>query len=1436
MSGKCLSLWIAVVLVSLGFAHVGGGLAGEVAESAAITGGPAGRPHVPLAGEWEVQFVREPGQAPAEDGWETSVRRGSRNVPLVMPRKVRVPGGLAEEHPERHRWGAWFRREVEVPREWSGDRVVLTIGRAMYGVAAYVDGQKAGEIPPYGGQLDLTDLVQPGENAVLRLYCGRLGEGLKSMDILSRRAAEYFRQKDKGGRWLAAPTGVFGLPEEFRLERRPAGIEVEDVWYRTFLRGGARIEPIVRVWSAGGRDDVSFRVSVYESGGDAAVLEKTYRVGEIPAGRSRHHLVVPAAALDVWDIGRPNLYFGQVTVLDGEGVQVDRSNPVRFGVREFWAQGRKLYLNDHPVTPVPSFTGYAESLDELIATGVNMVQRGFPLWFQYVTEDFRKLAAQCDEKGVLLIAGGMTHHELNLSDPELMNDYIEWAQKYYRRHANHPSIVMYGLGINSPGNYNHFGPETFGRTSSLMWNSLPTTRSYQVGRQVDPTRLFYFHGGPCGGDVTSGNWYPNHTPTQEVEDWVLEWSEEGDRPVLTVEALLSRFNVDYQKAREVYATEYVARKIGGAAYEAESGEYRDYIAYRYPRAQFWDLDISLHPLVDAERAETLRRAGRAWRYLGIGVNNWAGAPGSPGALDGQDRTRQAALDLRQTAMAWIGGPQEDFSLKDHNFYAAQTVEKTVLGIHDRHGAAKWQMDWELKGRESGSVVQSGEMTRNVSPFSRVKESFRFQVPGVAEPTDFVLALDVREEGSGRAVAKDAFDLTVFPRPKQAPAAAASETFFVLDPRGETTAWLEEMGVATRRWEAGSAAPGRVLVVGREALRGLKGLPYTAEEVESGLRVVVFEQHCRDLGNIGFRHEDRSPRQVFVRREEHPLAAGLNPEALRDWRGHATLISPGPEGDRTAVSRRFYRAGNRGSVASAIIETPHFGPFETVLDCEFDLSYTPLMRWRHGRGEIVFSQLDLVDRIGREPAADRVALNLIEYLRTPLEGGLRRTAVCLDPTTVERVRGLGFAAAPLPADGLGVEKHLLVVTGGQAGLVAGTRARIQTFVERGGDLLVLYADEELLADGLFGGRVEARPARVDTNLVGAAEHPLLRGAGPQNLHWRGVTDLVKVRSDADGFTPLLDGLAGVLPRGEGRVVFFQVDPERVADIAAAKEADPVLKDVDPETGEPKEKALSDARMRLHRARTRWHVNRLHGILLGNLGVRSSRALAKRLFEVRPEMTVAPVNEWMVLGPFPPREDADGGPLDRKDLSSRAAHRDMQYEFENREGGTTRWFAPNDVMHGLGEDGRNDFGKIYGIREGQAAVALTWIWSTRRREAEIGLGADWWLKVMVNGKQVFETSRSPWTFGINFERRINVTLEAGWNEIECHVASGSNGHILWFQIDNPGDLVVRRQLKKPQEPPENLPAVEELVSGDADPGFRLYSEPMGGKTDPYTYQPW
>ena len=144
-----------------------------------------------------------------------------------------------------------------------------------------------------------------------------------------------------------------------------------------------------------------------------------------------------------------------------------------------------------------------------------------------------------------------------------------------------------------------------------------------------------------------------------------------------------------------------------------------------------------------------------------------------------------------------------------------------------------------------------------------------------------------------------------------------------------------------------------------------------------------------------------------------------------------------------------------------------------------------MSWRHGRGEVVFCQLDLVDRVGREPGADQVAANLVRYLRTPLEtrARRRRSDRRRDGQGGGRPRFCGRARTEGP------ESRPPCAGGGRGGgLPAARREHVAGFLRKGGDVLVLYADEALAADPLFGGRVKTEKARVNTaGSIAAAPH-------------------------------------------------------------------------------------------------------------------------------------------------------------------------------------------------------------------------------------------------------------------------------------------------------------------------------------------------------------
>ncbi|NLO72984.1 MAG: hypothetical protein GX100_02595, partial [candidate division WS1 bacterium] len=1279
--------------------------------------------------------------------------------------------------------------------------------------------------------------VKFGQPNTLRLFSGRLGLGIQSLDRVSKAVGDYYASRDPERTWLTTGIGLICPADEFYLEARSPQVYVENTWYQTFTRGMQRVEPVITLQATQPISDLTAKVVIHDSVTGAAVKEKSVALPNLPRGESKHRIVMPAGELKRWGLYEPNLYFGQVTLIDEKGQELDRTPPTRFGLREVWAQGRLLYLNDGPVYFVCGPNPSENNVDQFMELGITMFSFGVPYWGRFLSEDTVPVAEMLDRKGAAYTTTGVSMSEMPMTDPEFLQDYDLWVRAYARRYQNHPSVFIYGLGYNTPGSWPDFIPTRVGRTETIDWGNAFTTLARTFSLRADPTRLYYYYGGARGPDFWSANCYPNHAPTQEVEEWFSYWHEKGDRPVITFESTTGTMAwVDYERNYIPFGTEYAAIKAGDEAYDEESDEYLAYVNHTRARLEFWGLNMeSVAPLLVAQKNEARVRTTRAWRFWGVPFYNWdymgevyqpPKPPTGPRDLDG----------LRRNSLAWIGGPPEAWPAKDHNFFAGDRITKSLMLLRDRSGTDTWKLAWEVKLTGQDKPFASGSFDQNIGAYARLKVPVTFTAPEVTAPAHGVMSFTA-QDGSGNEIGTDRIDLTIYPRPS-VPAAERSAPFAIYDPEGQTTAWLKARGANLAPYDPASRQRPGVLILGRRALAGLKAVPFTAEQVAAGMRVVIFEQHCNDLGNLGLQHEDRSPRYVFIRQPQHPLATGLTPDGLRDWQDAATLISRGPEGDRVAISSRLARCGNRGSVASVIIETPHFGPFLPVLDCEFDLGYSPLLSWRHGTGEVLFCQLDLTGRIGQEPGATQVADNLLRYLRQPPKISQVKRAVCLDEPTRERLEALGFAAVVL-GERLNPSTDVAVVMGDQAAAFAARRKQLVDFANAGGQVLILYASEQLLADSAFGSKLKVEETIVTRAGSRVEQHPLLTGVGPQNIHWRFPVKLLKLTSEDRDFTSLLGGLAGVQRMGKGSFVFFQVEPVAFSDLTAVKAEDAEIVAAMKEKKTPlPDKEISDAWFLRNGMRSRWQVNKLHSLLLTNLGLGSSAELTRRLFTVSRPIPVSPVNAFMVFGPIPPEDlqtaPSGGSPMNRADLTQFASHRDPAYRMQTARGETIRWYTPTDSQNGYGLDGKNDWAKIWGVRVRDLGIGVAYLWSTREREATIGVGADWWLRVDVNGEEVFNSDQDG--FGVGFDLKKTVQLKAGWNELVVYLGAGSNGHYFNLQITNPGDLVVAQQLTPPKAPPESLPPVSELLPEESELGFSLYSEVLEARNDPYAYYAW
>jgi len=87
----------------------------------------------------------------------------------------------------------------------------------------------------------------------------------------------------------------------------------------------------------------------------------------------------------------------------------------------------------------------------------------------------------------------------------------------------------------------------------------------------------------------------------------------------------------------------------------------------------------------------------------------------------------------------------------------------------------------------------------------------------------------------------------------------------------------------------------------------------------------------------------------------------------------------------------WRCGNRGNVASILIEKPARGDFLPIVDGGFSVQYSPLLEYREGQGMLLFCQLDVTGRTQADPAAENLTRNILDYVST-WKPSPRRTAV------------------------------------------------------------------------------------------------------------------------------------------------------------------------------------------------------------------------------------------------------------------------------------------------------------------------------------------------------------------------------------------------------------------------------------------------------------
>ena len=740
----------------------------------------------------------------------------------------------------------------------------------------------------------------------------------------------------------------------------------------------------------------------------------------------------------LWSYERPNLYTYTCQIIR-KGKIIDETFPQKFGFREFWIDGGHFYLNGKLLTlrsdsNVPftmtvtgSFNrmgvlGNEKYIRNIIAGWKNLGLNSFHIWARggFLNPDI--LLNVCDETG----------YYVEIMLPEYLNYFQFYQNKDIRKYIesslasivkrlrNHPSVLFY-----------------FETSGSNVWDYCPAkldgsydpdkiwgkVEEYEILKKIidkyDGTRVVSYYSGGARGPIHTTMGYINYDADLQVhENWPLKWYKcaKKPRPILATEFSLPYLACAYLRpTRSAHSFNKPIWMEWAAVYYGEEPLkeiFKEKQKYGKEKAPGQSKEI-----YNKLRALFAKYILRAWRTYGISfafhaeVRRFFKSLQKPEVLKIDPRVpfyvsdvqvcegdpfidsplNQAGIEAKKALspfLAYIGGPERRFTLKDHTYFSGETVRKAIVLVNDHEENIDVSGKWEVKDIK-GNIILTKDFKTSLSPGERKADEVKIQftAPTVKNRKDFIIYM--KAVASMGKTQEDSFKITVFPSVK--PPVLTSK-IYLYDPVGDTEKLLKKASIKFEKMYKEIPEKG-ILIIGRKALSERNyfytlaswktDLGYGIDNaIERGLKVLIFEQPMENI--LGLKAEERCWRHAFITSAGHPVLKGLKDEDFSYLKGDSNLTPAYPDpktppGLPYDNPKRFWKWGNDNVVSTFPIFKPQDGSYRALLSCGFELGESPLIEFTKGNGRIIFCQVDVTNRYGIDPVSTILVNNLLSYL-------------------------------------------------------------------------------------------------------------------------------------------------------------------------------------------------------------------------------------------------------------------------------------------------------------------------------------------------------------------------------------------------------------------------------------------------------------------------
>jgi beta-galactosidase len=490
---------------------------------------------IPVPGLWTMQ---EPSEVFFDKPIYTNTQMPFEEMPPFVP--AENPTGVYE-------------RDFDVPKSWSGKRIVLQVGGYESVALVYINGQEVGlsKDSRLAAEFDVTQFVSSGNN-VVRIDVTKWSDATfiedqdqwwhggitRSIKLFATNKVFIERFKSVAGLEKDGSTGTLSIEADLG--------SLDDLSTNGYtLR--TSITELPKVKSANLSKTVKNFASPKWTERDADLKKRSddyfhgkYWDGKLPADAKAaimetepwpHGKVILETRIpkvNPWSAELPNLYTLNIELIDPNGAVIEVSQQ-RIGFRSIVIKGQDFLVNGQPIIfyginrhDFNRFTGRALTRDDMRQDLLELKRWNFNAVRTSHYPNDAAFLDLCDELGFYVIGeANIESHAFITSicnDTKYLTAFVDRVGRMVQRDIHHPSVVMWSLGNESGAGTNHEAAAAY-------------------ARHFDPSRPLHYEGG------IRGNWMGSHSLTDVIAPMypainaIKEYakSPKADRPLIMCE-------------------------------------------------------------------------------------------------------------------------------------------------------------------------------------------------------------------------------------------------------------------------------------------------------------------------------------------------------------------------------------------------------------------------------------------------------------------------------------------------------------------------------------------------------------------------------------------------------------------------------------------------------------------------------------------------------------------------------------------------------------------------------------------------------------------------------------------------------------------------------------------------------------------------------------